>query len=222
MRFRTRKDGTVYPISGSPGKKKAGAVVAGAAVAGAALFGIEGGAVGGSVASDGLSAAAQVRVANAQKAASRGQRGQAWKRVRAKEKPRKYRPQRHLDCVRNSHGQVRVFFAATPCRSLDRALTLLADPAGNTFVLSVYWVRMRNAAAARELKELDDTYGTGNVNPIASRLLGLAGVTFSGKYYDSRRRGSLVVIAEAEPVAGTPGPETLESVAQVATYLPPP
>lgn len=40
--------------------------------------------------------------------------------------------------------------------------------------------------------------------------------------HDVRRRGSFVVVAEAEPVAGSPAPETLKSVARVATYLPPP
>ena len=164
----------------------------------------------------------RVRVADAQKAASPGQRREALKRVRVKQAGNKYRSQRHLNCVRNSHGQVRTFFIATPCRSLDRALILLADQDGNLLVLSVYWVRMRNAAAARALQDLDDEYGTGNVNPVAGTLLGLAGVTFTGRYYDSHRSGSLVVIAEAEPVRGTPGAETLESVVQVATHLPRP
>lgn len=222
MEFRTRKDGRVYPLSGSSKKKGAGVVVAGAAVLGTAVFGGGGGAVGGSVAADGLSAAARVRVADAQKLAGRGQRGQAWKRLRIKQHGKRYRPQRHLNCVRNSHGEVRTFFVFTPCRRLDRALTVLADPAGNAMVLSVYWVRMRNAAAAREFKKLDDEYGTGNVNPVAGRLLGVAGVRFTGRYYDSRRRGTLVVVAEAEPLGAGPGGETLESVVQVATYLPPP
>jgi len=197
-------------------------VVAGAAVIGAAMFGGGGGALGGAVASDGLSAAAQVRVADAQKAASRGQRSKAWKRVRVRQHGKKYKAQRHVNCVRNSHGEVRAFFLLTPCRSLDRALTVLVDPAGNAMVLSVYWVRMRTVAAARELKELDDEYGTGNVNPVAATLLGVAGVTFTGRYYDSRRRGSLVTIAEAEPVRGKPSGEILESVVQVATAFPAP
>jgi hypothetical protein len=50
----------------------------------------------------------------------------------------------------------------------------------------------------------------------------MAGVGFTGRCYDSRRRCSLVVIAEVEPVTGVPTAETMESVAWVATYLPAP
>jgi hypothetical protein len=220
VEFRTRPDGTVYPLGGSGSKKKgAGAVVAGAALVGAIAFG-GGGAAGGAAAADGLSAAAQVRVANAQKAAGRGQRGQAWKRVGSREL--RQRAQRQLHCARNSHGGVRAFFLLTPCRSLDRALFVLADGAGGVLVLSVYWVRMRTSAGDRELKDLDDEFGTGNVNPVAGALLGVAGIEFTGRYYHSRRARTLVVTAETEPVSGAPTEELLESVAQVATVLPGP
>lgn len=219
MEFRTRKDGTVYPLGGSSKKKGAGAVVAGAALVGVAAFGGSGGVVGGAAA-DGLSAAAQARVVNAQKAAAQGKRGQAWRRVGVRQSRNKV--ERRLSCARNSHGEVREFFVLTPCRSLKRGLFLLADGRGGSLVLSVYWVRMRDRAAAQALKRLDDTYGTGNVNPIAARFLGLGGVTFTGKYYDSRLSGAMTVIAEAEPVTGAPTAETLESVAQVATYFPAP
>jgi hypothetical protein len=221
MQFRTRPDGVVYPLGGSGSKKKgAGAAVAGVALVGAVVFGGGGGAAGGAAAADGLSAAAQVRVSQAQKPAARGQRGQAWKRLRVRETRRKV--QQRLNCVRNSHGEVREFFVFTPCRSLDRALLLLGDGRGGLFVLSVYWVRMRTTAGARALQRLDDTYGTGNVNPVAGTLLGLAGVEFTGRYYDSRVKGPMAIIAEVEPVSGSPSSETLESVAQVATVLPGP
>ena len=215
--FYTDSQGRVRPIT-----KKTGALVAGAALVGTVALGTGGGAVGGAAVSEGLSAAAEARVTAARNTAARGQRGQTWKRLRVKQARNKFRPQRHLNCVRNSHGEVRTFFVLTPCRSLDRVLTVLIDLEGNTFVLSVYWVRMRNAAAAREFQELDDTFGTGNVNPVAGGLLGLVGVRFTGRYYDSRMRGPLVVVAEAEPVTGAPSGETLESVVRAVTYLPPP
>ena len=73
---------------------------------------------------------------------------------------------------------------------------------------------------ARALQGLADTYGTGNVSPLAEPLLELGGVEFTGQYYDSRRSGAVVVIAETEPVSGAPGEELLESVARVATHFP--
>jgi hypothetical protein len=51
-------------------------------------------------------------------------------------------------------------------------------------------------------------------------LLGVADVRFTGRYYDSRSVGGMVVIAETEPLSGAPGAEVLESVARVAVYLP--
>ncbi len=56
----------------------------------------------------------------------------------------------------NSYGQVRDFFLRNPCKSLDRTLFTLADPDGNTFVVSVSWVRMRQRGDVRRLEDLID------------------------------------------------------------------
>lgn len=221
MEFRTRKDGTVYPLAGGSGKKKTGAGTAFAGVVLAGVIGIGGGggAVGGGAAAvEGLGGAAQVRVVNAQKAAARGQRGEAWKRLGVRELRRVARPA--VNCAVNSYGQVREFFLARPCRSLDRALLALGDGRGGSLVLSVYWVRMPGRSAARALRRLADTYGTGNVAPLAGALLELGDVRYTGRYYHSRIAGTLVVIAETEALTGAPGGEVSESVAQVAVYLP--
>lgn len=83
-------------------------------------------------------------------------------------------------------------------------------------------MRLPNTGSARRFQHLVDTYGTGDVRPLAGELLQLYGIRFTGKHYDSRRRGSVLVIAEAEPVSGRPNTELLNGVAQVAAYFPPP
>jgi hypothetical protein len=129
---------------------------------------------------------------------------------------------RELECAVHSYGQVREFFVSTPCRSLQRTLLAIGDAEGNTVVVSIAWVRMRTAVSVERLKRLADTYGTGNVSPIAHEVLGLRGVRFTGKHYASRRTGSLVVIAEATPGSGQPDPAVLDGAAQVAAEFPPP
>lgn len=56
----------------------------------------------------------------------------------------------------NSYGQVRDFFLRNPYKSLDRTLFTLADPDGNTFVVPVPWVRMRQRGDVRRLEDLVD------------------------------------------------------------------
>lgn len=122
---------------------------------------------------------------------------------------------RATNCVASSYGKVRQFFGRKPCRSLQRALYTLSDSKGNTLVVSVAWVGMASSADAAELKALTDGNGTGNVLPLSG-----AGVKFTGTNYSSRQSGSMVVIAEAEPLKGRPS--SLSRVAQTAAKLPPP
>lgn len=128
---------------------------------------------------------------------------------------------RHVNCVVHSYGQVQQFFVTTPCRSLRRELLVVGDGQGNSMVVSIYWVRMRSVAGAIRLRDLADTPGTGNVSPLAGALLGLADIRFTGKHYDSRRSGALVVIAETEPVIGRPDDEVLNAAADLAVEFPP-
>lgn len=126
-----------------------------------------------------------------------------------------------LQCALHAYGQVRQFFLAHPCSSLERELILVIDEHGNTFLVSVAWVQMPTTGQAEQLKHLADTDGTGNVSPIAMAALGLGKVRFTGQYYDSRRDSKLVVIAESAAVTGRPDPDLLEGAAQVAAQLPP-
>jgi hypothetical protein len=202
-----------------PGEKVIVGVVAfvcAVAVAGGGVGGTA--AVGGAVDST-VGQSIQVRTTNSKNAARKGQYNEAWRRMGLKAVTRQVR--RELECAVHSYGQVREFFLRTPCRSLQRRLLAISDAQGNTSVVSIAWVRMPSAVSAGRLKRLADTYGTGNVSPIASGVLELRGVQFTGKHYASRRTGSLVVIAEAAPENGQPKTEMLDGAAQVAAEFPP-
>ena len=200
------------------------AVVAGGGGAGGAAVGAGVGAGGPAAVSGAVdSAAAQsirARTANARSAARKNQPDQAWRSMGLT--PLRQTAQRALTCIVHSHGQVQDFFAHTPCRSLDRTLLALADAQGNTMVVSIAWIRMPTASSARQFKQLIDIHGSGDVYPLASELLELRGIRFTGQHYDSRRSGSLVVIAEAEPASGQPDTELMDGATEVAVHFPPP
>lgn len=75
--------------------------------------------------------------------------------------------------------------------------------------------------SARQFRRLESTYGTGDISPRYATLLEYAGIRFTGQHYDSRRVGTRVTVAEAEPVTGHPSDEFLNGVAEVAVFLPP-
>jgi len=219
MAFYTDPQGRVRPIRGGKGGTSA---VAGVLVAAAVLGG--GGVAtlnGGTAASSAASAVTQQRTASSRAAARKGQFEVAWRRLGLKA-GRRIAKKEPLGCVVHSFGQVRAFFARHPCRSLQRALLAFGDGHGNTIAVSIAWVRMPTATRAAQLRQLVDTYGTGNVSPIGGAILARQGIRFTGKYYASRRAGSLDVIAETAPARGTPDPAILLAAAHVAAELPPP
>jgi hypothetical protein len=179
-----------------------------------AVSGSSSGTVAESVAGRNIAA----KKANGKKSASRGKADEAWERMGMRGVRKKV--QRNLPCVVNSFGQVREFFLRTPCKALDRALFAVDDGRGDLVVVSVAWVSFRTRAAAERFKDLDDTYGTGNITPLGGALLGLADVRFTGQHYQSRRAGTMIVIAEAEPLDGTQEDIVLDTVAEVAMLLP--
>ncbi len=196
------------------------AVLIASAIAGGGLAGSA--SVGGSGASvdSVVGQSIQVRTTSSKNAARKGRYSEAWRRMGLKAVTREVK--RELECAVHSYGQVREFFLRTPCRSLRRTLLVIGDADGNTVVVSIAWVRMLTAVSAERLKRLADTHGTGNVYPIASEVLELRGVRFTGQHYASRRTGSLVVIAETAPGSGHPDTKVLNGVAQVAAEFPPP
>ena len=225
--FYTDEQGRTRPIFGESSGKAAGFVVAATtAVVVASSGGVAGGgSASGSMASgvlDSPAAAKEIkgRVNNAKSKASKGNRSQTWQRMRLRQAKREVR--RDVRCSVRSFGQVRSFFVRSPCRSLQRAVLALDDGRGNSYLLSIAWVRMSSSRQAADLKKLDDRHGTGDVAAPADLVLKSRGVEFTGRHYESRRKGGLFVRAEAVPLRGHPSSAALDGVPVVAVELPPP
>lgn len=152
-------------------------------------------------------------------AAKKGDETEAWQRMALKEIKRQVKHE--LRCAVQSYGQVQQFFLRHPCDKLDQLLFAVSDTQGNIIVGTVMWVKMPSAHAAAQFMQLEDTYGTGDVTPAGTEVLELGGVHFTAKHYKSRPDGSLVVIAETEPLRGQPSNTLLQEVASVADVLPP-
>lgn len=152
------------------------------------------------------------------RSARNGDADGAWRRLNMRTLKRRAEPA--LECVSHSFGQVREHFVRNPCRSLDRTLFAVGDDQGDVAVVSVAWVGFRNRRDAAEFKKLIDVHGTGDVSPLATPLLGLADIRFTGLHYQSRSAGGTVVIAEAESAAGGVDGETLDALADMASWLP--
>jgi hypothetical protein len=183
-------------------------------------------AAGGGTAVDSVGAgldSATARSANGEQTSSRDsrrKRSETWERMALREIKEDIK--QRLRCAVQSYGRVREFFLRTPCESLSQGLFVLGDAHGNTMVASVMWVQMSSEEDAKELKGLEDTYGSGDITPIGTEILQLGGLRFTGRYYGSRQNGSLLVIAETEPLQGRPSASFLKKVAKVAAVLPAP
>lgn len=105
------------------------------------------------------------------------------------------------DCVEHSYGRVREFFRDNPCVGLHRALFELRDRNGDVVLLAVSWVDMPDESYARSLHQLLDRDGTGNVTELSRERGRYRSVRFTGDFYASHRDGSVVVNAQAQPVA---------------------
>jgi hypothetical protein len=105
------------------------------------------------------------------------------------------------DCVEHSYGQVREFFRGNPCVGLHRALFELRDRNGDVALLAVSWVDMPDESSSRSLHQLLDRDGTGNVTELSRERGRYRSVRFTGDFYASYRDGTVVVNAQAQPVA---------------------
>jgi hypothetical protein len=157
--------------------------------------------------------------ASSRSAAQKGDRAEAWRRMALKEV--RHEIEHDLRCAVQSYGRVRQFFVDHPCERLDQLPFAVSDAEGDVVVGSVSWVRMPSTDLAGQLKDVEDTYGTGDVTPFGVELLKLGGIHFTGRYYKSRQDGSLVVISETEPARGHPTDTLLKEVAAIADVLPP-
>ncbi|MCX2953067.1 hypothetical protein [Lentzea sp. NEAU-D7] len=203
-----------------PGTGKAGAVVAAGVLAVSLTAG--GGLSLGGGASTTVAESAGVNLTRAKsegrKSARNGDADGAWRQLNMRTLKRTAKPA--LECVSHSFGQVRDHFVRNPCRSLDRTLFAVGDDRGNVAVVSVAWVGFRNRRDAGEFKRLIDVHGTGDISPLATPLLGLADIRFTGLNYHSRTDGTTVVIAETESASGRVSRETLDAMADMASWLP--
>ncbi|MDX8047811.1 hypothetical protein SK571_00320 [Lentzea sp. BCCO 10_0798] len=203
-----------------PGAGKAGAVVAAGVLAVSLTAG--GGLSLGGGASTTVADSAGVNLTRAKsegrKSARNGDADGAWRQLNMRTLKRTAKPA--LECVSHSFGQVRDHFVRNPCKSLDRTLFAVADDRGNVAVVSVAWVGFRNRRDAGEFKKLIDVHGTGDISPLATPLLGLADIRFTGLNYHSRPDGTTVVIAETESASGQVSREKLDALADMASWLP--
>ncbi|MEV6715703.1 hypothetical protein AB0M48_27095 [Lentzea sp. NPDC051208] len=203
-----------------PGAGKAGAVVAAGVLAVSLTAG--GGLSLGGGASTTVADSAGVNLSRAKsegrKSARNGDADGAWRQLNMRTLKRTTKPA--LECVSHSFGQVRDHLVRNPCKSLDRTLFAVGDDRGNVAVVSVAWVGFHNRRDAGEFKKLIDVHGTGDISPLATPLLGLADIRFTGLNYRSRPDGTTVVIAETESASGQVSRATLDAMADVASWLP--
>lgn len=152
------------------------------------------------------------------KSARKGDADGAWRQMNMRTLKRTAR--QAAECASHSFGQVRDHFLRNPCTSLDRTLFAIGGDSGDVAVVSVAWVGFRTRRDANEFKKLIDVHGTGDITPLATPLLDLADIRFTGLHYQSRWDGNTIVIAETESVSGNVGDETLDALADVASWLP--
>ena len=124
-------------------------------------------------------------------------------------------------CQDHAYGRVAEFLAATNCTGLSRALWA-TQVDGRAVVVSVSRVQMPDTAAARQLQELADTSGTGNVNDLLREGKGYSGgpQQLSGAEYASAVSGPVVTIVESSWVQpGSGDATTVDAIAGNALVL---
>jgi len=161
-----------------------------------------------------------VRKADGKKSARKGDSDAAWRRLGMKEL--KKQSKKDLECLSASFDQVQEFLIRTPCASLDRMLFAVGDGEGNSAVVSVVWVGFRTTRDVTAFKRVVDRQGSGDIRPLATPLLELADIHFSGLNYGSETTGKGITIAETETASGTVAPDLLDALAEVAALLPRP
>lgn len=118
-------------------------------------------------------------------------------------------PVKDSDCAAHATSQTQAFFKTTPCIQLTRAFYTAKLPDGRTVYSSVSVVKMKTADEARQLRELTQKDGTGNVKDLvldkAISVPPLATLANGG--YASEQRDQLVVIVESD--SPTRGPDAV-------------
>ncbi|MBE9373960.1 hypothetical protein IQ251_05815 [Saccharopolyspora sp. HNM0983] len=210
--FRSRPDGTKYPLrnGGGGGPLVAVGVFAIAAAGGGGVAGTAGiTGAGASAAETAVVRGIGQNLGKATKQVRAGKPQQAWRTMRLQ---RGSSLRDTAECALISFGEVQEFLVQHGCRDIGRVQFPLTHEGGTMSVL-VSEVRLRSAGDAREFKARMDEHGTGDIRPISPRP------AFTGEHYDSARRGSTVLVAEAEPAAGSTSEELLDTTAEAAVAL---
>ncbi len=116
------------------------------------------------------------------------------------------------DCAAHSYGEVQAFLRHQPCAALFRALIEVRDNRRNVVLVAIAWVEMPAPSEARQLKELVDADGTGNVTELSREHWRYRHVRFTGEYYESVRDDTTVVNVQAQPVGRTAGVVALAEI----------
>ncbi|MDX3189535.1 hypothetical protein PV458_14115 [Streptomyces sp. MN03-5084-2B] len=211
------------------------AVLAGGGVAGAGggLF-AGGGGVGTGAASEAFAGNAagdvvdslpgrsiKTRRAEGRESAKKGKPDEAWSKLKVKQLRREVHDLEHAaECVASATGKVREFLVKTPCSSLHRMLLAVGDGHRNAAVVSVVRVGFRSKKQATAFEKVERVQGSGDVRPLdVALVLGVAGVKMTGLHYASRPEGYGMVVAEADNATGHFDGETLDALAEVASWM---
>jgi hypothetical protein len=201
----------VRRIGGAGGGSDKGvgaAPVAVVAVAGLAMAGLGGagavGAVGagsGAAGAAGVSGTSGVSVSVRLSKPGRQQSRTAQRRLSARGlRVRVQAQDSGSDCAARAYGQVVEFFRGTPCVGVYRALFEVRGSGGVVVLVAASWVHMPSEAGASAYRELVDTHGTGNITELSRERGRHRDARFTGHVYASRRDGTVVANAQAQPV----------------------
>ncbi|MEU0531273.1 hypothetical protein [Amycolatopsis tolypomycina] len=236
VEFRTRPDGTKYPLTPTKGGGGAKVLVAAVAIvaavggggalsfggAGAASGGVVADALPGNLADDVVDSlpgrSLEARKAEGKKSARRGKTDETFSRFKLKKL--KQAAKHELECLINSTGKVREYLAEHRCTSLHQELYAVGDGRGNAAVISIARVGFPSKGDAEGCEKVEKVQGSGDITPLGGALLGLTHLKFSGHHYQSRIDGKTMVVAETETATGHVDAATLDALADVSVWLP--
>ncbi|MFD9705378.1 hypothetical protein [Lentzea sp. NPDC059081] len=114
-------------------------------------------------------------------------------------------PVKDSDCAAHASGQTQTFLKTTPCLQLTRAFYTAKLPDGRVVYSSVSVVKMRTADEARQLRELTQKDGTGNVKDLVlDKAISVPPLTTlaNGGYASEQRDQEVVIVESDSPVKG--------------------
>lgn len=115
-------------------------------------------------------------------------------------------PVKDSDCAAHATRQTQAFLKATPCLQLTRAFYTTKLPDGRIVYSSVSVVKMRNADEAKQLKELTEKDGTGNIKDLVlDKAVSVPPLTTlaNGGYASEQRDQEVVIVESDSPSRGT-------------------